>query len=262
MRVLGHLLALFFVGILSLALCAAAPEPDFPKEGFLSADVNHGVDPAIDYQHFTGRVSDRDEAGRLFKVQVETNNTKFFRAGDEAWFRVGEADEGRCKAFVRAVEDHYFSMYVENLEPCWPSKDYFRRGMVLKFESPVLGQRVFEAAKHRESLILKKEDFLKQLNGINHFLWSFDQEKVKVAAEYDLRLLEMQKARQRALDELVQHKQEQAVLQQELMKRLNETDEALRFYRVERSELLTDRWNQDHDAGLPVGRRPQETKLP
>ncbi len=124
----------------------------------------------------------------------------------------------------------------------------------------MLEGRVFEATKYRELLILRKDDFLKQLNGINHFLWTFDQQKVKVAADYDQRIVEMQKARQKALDDLIQYKQEQLVLQAELMGKLNELDAALKFYQVERRELLTDRWNMDHDMALPVGQRPQDPK--
>jgi hypothetical protein len=251
---------------LALVLCLAAPaawavfpEPDLPAAGVLSPDVNHGMDPTIDYGVFTGRVSDKDDAGRVFKVQVENNNSKFFRAGDVLYFRVQDREGAKCKGFVRTVEDHYFAMHVENLDPCWPDA-YFRRGTVLRFESPVLAQRVFEASQFRQIVLARKDDFLRQLNGINHFLWNFDQEKVKVAADFDARILEMQTAKQRALDDLVHQRQEKSVLQGELMKRLNETDEALRFYRVERRELLTDRWNLDHDMSLPVGHRPQELR--
>jgi hypothetical protein len=44
------------------------------------------------------------------------------------------------------------------------------------------------------------------------------------------------------------------------MVKLNELDESLIHYRVERQELMTDRWNLDHDSGLPVGQRPQDVK--
>ena len=260
MKLLGHLL---------LALClwphAARPvvaEPDLPSTGVMSADVNHGMNPELDYGRFTGRVSDKDDAGRIFKVKVENNNAKFFRAGDVLYFRVqGREDHQKCKGFVRNVEDFYFSRHVENLTPCWEEKaGYFRRGTVLAFESEVLATRIFEASKYRDILLVRKEDFLKQLNGINHFLWTFDQQKVKVAADYDTRIIEMQKARQKAIDDLIQQKQEQLAVQTELMKRLNELDASLKFYQVERQELLTDRWNLDHDMALPVGQRPQETK--
>lgn len=257
MKLLGHLL---LVIIFSGNAWGIITEPKFPDEGFVSRDMNHAMDPDIQYGKFTGRVSDKDDQGRVFKVHVENNNSKFFRAGDNVYFLVqGHEDKRLCKAFVRNVEDNYFSMYVENLSPCW-SEGYFRRGTVLVFDSKVLEQRVFEASQFREQLIVRKDDFLKQLNGINHFLWTFDQQKIKVAAEYDAQILELQRARQKALDDLIQQKQEQLTLQTELMRSLNELDESLKFYRVERRELLTDRWNLDHDQALPVGQRPQELK--
>ncbi len=259
MKLVGHLL---FVILLALPLLAwgTIAEPDLPNDGVVSADMNHAMDTHINYAEFTGRVSDKDDAGRIFKVHVENNNSKFFRAGDSLYFRVqGKEDDQRCKGFVRNVEDNYFSMHVENLSPCW-KEGYFRRGTVLNFDSKVLEGRVFEAMKYRELLIIRKDDFLKQLNGINNFLWTFDQQKVKVAANYDEQILEMQRAKQKALDDLIQQKQEQLTLQTELMRRLTEMDASLKYYQVERRELLTDRWNLDHDQALPVGQRPQDLK--
>jgi hypothetical protein len=165
-----------------------------------------------------------------------------------------------CKAFVKSVEDFYFTIFVESLAPCYSESEYFRRGTVLNFQSKTLALRLLEATKYREQLILRKEDFLKQLNDINHFVWTFDQQKVKTAAGYDEQINRLQREKRRSLDELITLKQERLVLQNELMKKLNELDESLHFYRVERQELMTDRWNLDHDAGLPVGQRPQEIK--
>jgi len=260
MKLLGHLLLAQIVLLPSAHALLA--EPSLPKPGVVSPDVNHAMDPAIDYGQFTGRVSDKDDRGRVFKVRTENNNSKFFRAGDVVYFRVqGREDHDQCKGFVRSVEDYYFSMHVEDLNPCWEEKaGYFRRGMVLVFNSDVLRARVFEASKYRDVLLLKKEDFLRQLSGINNFLWTFDQQKVKVAADYDAQILELQRARQRAIDDMILQKQEKLTLQSELMKKLTEMDASLRFYQVERQELLTDRWNLDHDQGLPVGQRPQEPR--
>lgn len=261
MKLLGHLLLLLIV-TWTPASWGVVAEPALPDGGVVSADVNHGMSPDLDYGNFTGRVSDKDADERVFKVNVENNNAKFFRAGDTVYFRVqGRETRQKCKGFVRNVEDFYFSMHVENLSPCWEeSAGYFRRGTVLKFESAVLEARIYEATKYRDILLLRKEDFLRQLNGINHFLWTFDQQKVKVAADYDARIVEIQRARQKALDDLIQQKQEQLQVQSELMKRLNEMDASLKFYQIERRELLTDRWNLDHDQALPVGQRPQEIK--
>ena len=265
MKRLGHvLLGSLFIGtcIFSSLAISSNYEPDFPQEGFLSKDMDHKMDPAIDYSRFVGRVTDKDDSGRIFKIKVENNNAKFFRSADVVYFRVqGFEKRDRCKSFVKNVEDFYFTVYVENLNPCWSEKEYFKRGTILQFESNVLSTRVFEAMKYREMLVNRKNDFLKQLNGINNFLWTFDQQKVKVAADYDQRIVEMQKARQKALDDLIQMKQEQMNVQTELMRKLNELDGSLKYYQIERQELISDRWNMDHDAGLPVGHRPQELKV-
>lgn len=264
MKLLGHSWSRTF-GFVALLLAAfavhALPEPALPSEGVISPEMGDAMDPSIDYSLFTGRVSDKDDRGRIFKVQAENTNARFFRAGDTLYFTVQEhASRDKCKGFVRNVEDVYFTMYVENLEPCWGRGEYFRRGTVLVFNSPVLAARVFEATKYRDTLILRKEDFLKQLNAINHFLWTFDQQKIRVAADYDARILDLQRAKQTALDDLIHQKQEQSTLQIGLQKRLDELDESLKFYRIDRVELLTDRWTLDHDASLPVQTRPQPVK--
>ncbi len=259
MRTFGHLCLIIFFSLPSAR--ATVVVPNLPNEGVLAPDNRGSIDPNVDYEKFTGRVSDKDDSSRVFKVHVENNNTKFFRAGDEVLFTVNlHEKEDPCKGFVRSVEDFYFTIYVESLTSCYPKEDYFRRGTVLNFQSKKLSSRVFEASKYREQLILRKEDFLKQLNDINHFLWTFDQQKVKTAADYDERINQMQREKRRALDDMINLKQERLVLQNELMKKLNELDESLLFYRVERQELMTDRWQLDHDTGLPVGQRPQNLK--
>ena len=258
MKTFGHLVwGLFFLG----AAHAVTIVPNLPNEGVLDPDNRSAIDPNVDYEHFSGRVSDKDDSARIFKVNVENNNTKFFRAGDQVEFKVNlQANRDYCKAFVRNVEDFHFTIYVESLAPCYSSEEYFRRGTVLNFYSKQLALRVFEASKYREQLVVRKEDFLKQLNGINHFIWTFDQQKVKTAADYDQQINQLQREKRKALDDMITLKQERLVLQNELMKKLNELDESLLFYRVERQELMTDRWNLDHDSGLPFGQRPQDMK--
>lgn len=235
--------------------------PNLPNEGVVGPDNRGAIDPTVDYENFSGRVSDKDDSERIFKIHVENNNTKFFRAGDQVLFKVNlKENKNFCRGFVRTVEDFHFTIYVENLAPCYSSTEYFRRGTVLNFYSKTLSGRVFEATKYREQLILRKEDFLKQLNDINHFLWTFDQQKVKVAADYDEQINRLQREKRKAIDDMITLKQERLVLQNELMSKLNELDESLLFYRVERQELMTDRWELDHDQGLPFGQRPQEMK--
>jgi hypothetical protein len=262
MRTFGHRrVLLFLLGAFAYSTHAMVLVPNLAAEGVLDPDNRGSIDPQIDYETFSGRVSDRDESGRIFKVNVENNNTKFFRSGDEVQFNLNLKDRRDfCRGFVRTVEDFHFTIYVETLAPCYSTSEYFRRGTVLNFNSKVLGQRVFEASKYREQLVVRKEDFLKQLNDINHFIWTFDQQKVKTAASYDDQINRLQREKRKALDDLVTLKHERLVLQNELMKKLNELDESLLFYRVERHEKLTDRWNSDHDQGLPFGQRPQEVK--
>lgn len=263
MRTFGHnLWVLFFLMILSsLRLQAVTLVPNLPDEGVLAPGNRDAIDPNVDYEHFSGRVSDKDDSGRIFKVHVENNNTKFFRAGDLVQFKVNlKEDRSYCKGYVRSVEDFHFTIFVESLGPCFSTSDYFKRGTVLNFFSKQLGLRVFEASKFREQLILRKEDFLKQLNDINHFIWTYDQQKVKVVAEFDERINQLQREKRKAIDDLISLKQEKLVLQNELMSKLNELDESLKFYRVERQELMADRWNADHDQGLPFGHRPQKMK--
>lgn len=259
MKTFGHLslVALLF----SASLGAVTIVPNLPNEGVLGPDNRAQIDPNVDYERFSGRVSDKDDSSRIFKVHVENNNTKFFRAGDQVLFKVNLQDNKEyCKGFVRNVEDFHFTIYVESLGPCYSTEEYFRRGTVLNFYSKQLALRVFEASKYRDQLIVRKEDFLKQLNDINHFIWTFDQQKVKTAADYDEQINKLQREKRKALDDLITLKQERLVLQNELMGKLNELDESLLFYRVERQELMTDRWNLDHDAGLPFGQRPQDMK--
>lgn len=235
--------------------------PNLPPEGVVAPDSRGYIDPSVDYERFSGRVSDKDDSSRIFKIHVENNNTKFFRAGDSVLFKLNlKENRDYCKAFVRNVEDFHFTIYVESLAPCYSTQEYFKRGTILNFYSKTLALRVFEASKYRDQLVLRKEDFLKQLNDINHFLWTFDQQKVKTAADYDEEINKLQRAKRKAIDDMITLKQERLVLQNELMKKLNELDESLLFYRVERQELITDRWNSDHDQGLPVGQRPQQIR--
>lgn len=259
MRIFGQLSLLIFLTLSSAK--AVIIVPNLPNEGVVGPDNRGSIDPKVDYEKFSARVSDKDDTQRVFKLQVENNNTKFFRAGDVVRFKVNmRENQNYCTGFIRAVEDFHFTMYVESLAPCYDAKEYFRRGTVLNFEAKILAERVFEASKYREQLILRKEDFLKQLNGINHFLWTFDQQKVKAAADYDERINQLQREKRKAIDDMINQKQEQLILQTELMRKLNELDESLKFYRVERQELMTDRWNMDHDEGLPFGYRPQKIR--
>jgi len=260
MKTFGHYGAVIFL-FLAITVNAVTVVPNLPEAGVLAPDNHDAIDPNVDYEKFSGRVTDKDDSSRIFKIKVENNNSKFFRAGDKIQFKVNlQEKKDYCTGFVRSAEDFHFTIFVESLAPCYPDSEYFKRGTSLNFYSKVLGRRVLEASHYREQLVLRKEDFLKQLNDINHFVWTFDQQKVKKAAEYDEEINRLQRQKRKALDDLITLKQERLILQTELMKKLNELDESLLFYRVERQELMTDRWNVDHDLGLPVGQRPQTVR--
>ena len=227
----------------------------------VSQDTNYYMDPKVDYTRFGGRLTDRDDSGHILKIHVENNNTKFFKAGDLLRFKVNNQDLGEyCEGSVRSVEDFYFTIFVTDFSKCWRKEQYFPRGLQLNFVTRKLEQRVFEASKYRELLILRKESFLKQLNDINQFLWTYDQARLKAAADFDKQINELKRAKQVALDNLIQKKQENILLQSELIKKLDIIDQDLKHYKVERQEYLTDRWAMDQDQGLPVLRRPQEMK--
>ena len=259
MSTFGHFCLIFFLTFSSAF--AVILVPNLPSEGVVAPDNRGVIDPSVNYERFSGRVTDKDDNSRVFKIKVENNNSKFFRSGDLVLFKLNlKENRDYCKAFVRNVEEFHFTIYVESLAPCYSTSEYFRRGTVLNFFSKALALRVFEASKYREQLIVRKEDFLKQLNDINHFIWNFDQLKVKRAADYDEEINRLQREKRKAMDDMIALKQERLVLQNELMKKLNELDESLLFYRVERQELMTDRWESDHDQGLPFGQRPQNIR--
>ena len=255
------LLFRLFLGCISTSAMATILTPVLPLDGVVEADNNKFIDPRVDYSRFMGRVTDKSDSGKILKVKVENNNTKFLKAGDIIFFKVNNHDHGKfCKASIRAIEDLYFSMYVRDFDSCWSSDKYFTRGMQLNFKTKKLEQRVFEASHYREILILRKEGFLNQLNEINHFLWTFDQQRLKVASKYDEQINILMREKQLALDNLLHKKQENILLQNELAKKLDTVDESLDHYTIERQEYLVDRWNMDHEQDLPFGRRPQKLK--
>lgn len=261
MKDYGQKILLIFSFSLYSAALLANLSSNFPDEGLVDKANNAFIDPTVNYQEFMGRVSDKDKSGRILKIKVENNNTKFFKAGDSLSFRVNKhKTKFPCSGSVKNTEDFFFIIYVSDLDSCWPNGKYFPRGMQLNFESKDLANRVFEASKFREVLLLRKDGFLNQLNNINNFIWTYNQQKIKTASTFDDKINELKKQRQRAIDGLLQKKQESLLLQVELQKKLNGLDESLQHYRVERQEYLLDRWNLDHDLGGPFPQRPMPLK--
>lgn len=220
-------------------------------------DIDSFYDPNIDYSLFNGRATDRDETASVLKIYSENKNTRFFKSGDQVLFQVHRSGTPWCQGFVRKVDGDYFVLFIKDIFSCWKEK-YFRRGTRLNFKAKILAKRVKEASSFRVLLMKKKRDYFKQLNEINHFIWNYDQKKIQVAAEYDKKILEIQRKKSFALDELIEKKKDQINIQRELIFRLSNIDEDLNFYRVRNDETSLDRWQKDHDLGLPVGRSPQE----
>ncbi|OIQ17888.1 MAG: hypothetical protein BM556_10710 [Bacteriovorax sp. MedPE-SWde] len=218
-------------------------------------------DPKIDYSKFSGRVSDKADNSTIIKIQVESLNSKFFKASDPLKFWVAKKrNEDPCSGNIRAVEKGFITLYVKNLYPCWGPSYSFRRGTILIFQSDRLAKRIQAASRYRVALLAKKRDFIYQLNRVNKFVWGFRQEQVEVAAKYDKQILEIQKNKEQALALLLGKKKDQIRVQKELVYRLDELDQDLGFYRVEKDELYTDRWHLDQDLGIPVYKRPTALK--
>ncbi|MBK25730.1 MAG: hypothetical protein CME70_17155 [Halobacteriovorax sp.] len=246
--------------LLALSINAWAQSGLDNDDRFIITKEDSWFDKEYDYSQFTGRVTDRDKSTNILKISSEDKNIKFFRAGDLVNFTVASKDSNFCQGYVRNVEEKFFVIFVKDLYSCWENSDYFRRGTLLHFRSKQLMKRVQEASKYRIVLLKRKKDFFKQLNDVNHFIWSYDQQKVLKASEYDLKIVELQKAKQKALELMVTQKRDQIRLQKELIRRLSELDEELDHYRIEKDDLLVDRWHLDHDLGAPVGKRPQKLR--
>lgn len=249
---------LFF--IFSVNAFSLTADSSLNPDGVVSPVVKNSLmNPDIDYASFSGRVTDVGDDKKVFKIKVENNNIKFFKAGDLVEFKVGNQNKDHyCEGNVRNVEDFYFTIFVAEISPCYERFKYFRRGTILNFYSETLARRVFESSEYRKMLLTRKDAFLNQLNGINHFLFAFDEEKLKLAASFDAEISEIERRKREALGDFVKKKQEKLILQNELRKRLNDLDENLKYYYVERQELIFDRWKHDHHRGLPFDYRPQE----
>ncbi|MCK5883481.1 MAG: hypothetical protein KAG61_07315 [Bacteriovoracaceae bacterium] len=237
----------------------------FSAFGIPSAANKHkGFDPFFDfdadYALFTGRVTDRDRSSSILKISSENGNIKFFKVGDPVEFTIAKNSKQRaCTGNIRDIEKGYVVIFVKNLGMCWDASGYLRRGSILKFRSPSLFKRVEDASLYRMGLLKRREDYYKQMNEINHFIWSYDQQKVLVASEFDRKILELQKKKQKSIDELLNKKKYNVHLQKELAYRLDILDKDLDFYRIEAVDE-EDLWRRDHDLGKSVGRRPQKTK--
>ena len=99
-----------------------------------------------------------------------------------------------------------------------------------------------------------------ELNVINNDVWNFEEKKIEVAAEYDQKIAEIEKQKTKALDQILSQRNDHIKLQRELAYRLDSIDKELDFYRLEKQDLLFDRWHLDHDQGLPVYDKPEDLR--
>lgn len=217
-------------------------------------------DPKTDYSVFSGRITDKDDTGQILKVSSENQNIKFFRAGDLVEFSIPSSDKNPCHSNVRSVEPGYFVIYAKDFEVCGENAEFFRRGTALIFKSPTLQDRIKTMSNYRVTLLRRKDDFLKQLNGINDYLWTYDQKKVTVAADYDKRIADIEKDKNKSIDFLQDEREDRIKLRKELIKRIDNLNRDLEYYRISKDELFQDRWHLDQQLGLPVNTRPQEFK--
>ncbi len=217
-------------------------------------------DPKMDYSVFSGRVTDKDDTGHILKVSSENQNIKFFRSGDLVEFSPPTSDSNPCHGSVRSVEPGYFVIYARDFEICGESEEFFRRGTALIFKSPVLQERIKSMSNYRITLLRRKDDFLKQLNSINDFLWTYDQKKVFAAADFDKRIAEIEKEKSKTIDSLQDDREDKIKIRKELIKRIDNLNRDLEYYRISKDELFEDRWHLDKNLGLPVKPRPQEFK--
>ena len=222
--------------------------------------VDTFFDPKVDYSIIAARVTDRDDTGHVYKLWAENKNYKFFRAGDPMEIEVKTSEGGYCRGFVRRQEDDYIVIYVQNVRACWDHDPFFRRGTQLIIHSKMLRQRIHDASVYRLTLLKRRDDFTKQLKHVNNFLWNFDEERIRVATEYDKKIAELKSAKDKAFGNLLVKKQDNMRLQRELLFQLSTLDKDLENYRIENAELFSDRWHLDHDLNNPVGKRPQALK--
>ncbi len=225
--------------------------PDRYPTTFLHENTNYSL--------MQGRVSDRDQRARTLKIQMPNHNTKFLKSGDPVRFKLNrKSQEVVCQGRVLTAEKQFFSLEVLNSKECDLDRPYLRRGAKLSLSLPSMRRRLGGAKRLQEDLIQKRRSYLNQLANLNQFIWSFREEQNEVSAEYDKKIVALQRAKLRALEGLTQKQREGLKRQQELRQGLVKLDKEIDFARIERQELDLNRPAADHDLGLPVERRPEK----
>ena len=218
-------------------------------------------DPLIDYRKFSGRLTDKAENGTIFKIQVEAKNTKFFQISDVLFFNaLRKKGKIPCRAYIRSIEANYITVFVKSVVNCWGSVNTFRRGSIMIFNSEILAKRIKSASSYRVALFAKKRDYIYQLNKINKSIWSYKEEQVAVAAEYDEKIIELKKRRMKALEKITLRRKNNIKVRKNLSYKVDEIGRDLDFYRVEKDQLFSERWHFDKDLGKHIYRTPSRVK--
>lgn len=220
-------------------------------------------DKNFDYRFFTARVTDRDNTSKIIKIKTETSNVKFLKIGDLVEFAVGvdfDEEDDYCRSFVRDTQKNYIILYVQDIDACWKGDSRFRRGTMISAHSKILASRIKDASVYRQILMNRKTDYFHQLNRVNHFIWTYEEERVKVASKYDRMVSDILDKRRKELDLLRSKREEQLLIQRELSKKIGLLSGDIRYYQLEKNDFRIDRWSHDHALGLPAQKLPQEFK--
>jgi len=254
-------LKLFKFFILLLFFCfsnktnATAYSPNLADHGVMAADFDGFLDPNFDYSFTYGRISDIEQKNLIVKIQVENDVTRFFKPGDFVQLSVRKLSKEDCQSQVVSAEKGYFTVKLDSLTPCWKEQTYFRRGLVLEIHSTVLHLRVQQASAYRRDLLQKRDAYLKELAGVNNFFWQLANNRDKLGADYDAKIEKLKNDKTAALQKFDQDQVDKVKVQGELMSELNNLDDLLKFYRIDRREILKDRFQSDYDTSAPADQR-------
>ncbi len=157
---MNYLCHIFLIILVASSASANPNFPDLPDKGLTEPDNNKFMDPRIGYDEFMGRVTDRDKAGRVLKIHVDNNNTKFFKAGDTVILRVNRPSMDFPLAFdVKGVEDNYFTIYVTELNTCWKDGGTFEEGISSIFNQKSLLKEYLRPANIERICCLENKVF-------------------------------------------------------------------------------------------------------
>lgn len=231
----------------------------FNFDGIALSSVNKKTSDK--YSEFYARLTDRNKSSEILKFNTENPNVKLFQAGDQLKIFIASRLEGpSCIGYVRDIEGQYIVVSLKNVEHCWDEFGGLRRGAMVKIESQMLSKRIIDASVFRDVLIKRKSDYLQQLKEVNKFLLNFKQFKLEEIAKIEKEIISLEEKKLIKVSALMAKRKDFIYLQRELNFRLDKLDEDIENYRLERVELLRDRWAKDQDLGRPYSNRPQEIK--